>query len=604
MKQTSIREKIKYVLRPDKALSFVWEAGPGIFLLSLLLIIVQGLIPLAALYLMKIIVDKVAWAMTADDSVQAFRVVLIPILLAGALALLTAIVQQVSKFIKELQATTVTDHVYDVIHEKSLSVDLEYYENPDYFDSLHRAQREGPYRPTRIVAGLTIILQSAVSLIALAGLLISFHWGLSLVLFAAAIPGLIVRLLNAGKMNTWQRKRTRTERKAHYYNVMMTCQDHAKEVRLFNLGKLFSDRFSDLRTLIRTEKIQIMGRRTWGDVLAQFCAVIAVFSALSLIAYRCVTGNISLGEFVMYFQAFQRSLGYMKEFFEGLASLYEDTLFIHQFYEFLDIEPRVREAEHPLPLDTSFEKGLIFDHISFTYNGSKRTALKDISFQVKPGEVIALVGENGSGKTTLVKLLCRLYDPDQGQILLDGNDLKSYKIKDVRRQISVIFQDYIKYQMTVRENIWMGDAAQPCDDESIKKAAIYANAHGLIESLPKAYDTMLGQWMGEGEELSLGQWQKIALARAFYGKARIVVLDEPTSSLDPESEYQVFLTFRQLLENRTAFLISHRFSTVKMADRILVLSDGRITESGTHAQLMAMTGTYSRMYSQQAGNYI
>jgi ATP-binding cassette, subfamily B, bacterial len=603
MIDNSTRKKLLYALRLDKALAFVWQAGPVIFILNLILLVVEGLLPLAVLYLIKLIVDKVAWALSTADSHAAFMQVATLVAVAGGVSLINVLVQQVSKYVKEIQTLSVTDRVYDVLHEKSLDLDLAFYENPEYFDTLHRAQTQGPYRPIRIVTGLTGVLKNGISLVALAGLLFSFHWGIALVLFAAAVPGLVVRLINVEKMFKWQNRRTRTEREADYYNYMITGQPCAKEIRLFGLGPFFHQRFSSLRSIIRNEKAELIKLRSTWDFVAQACAVVAVFSALMLIAQRCIAGQITLGDLVMYFQAFQKALVCMKDFFENLAGLYEDHLFISHFYELLDLEPHVCEADDPRPVDGPFEKELAFEGVSFAYPGTGRLALDDVSFGVKPGEVIALVGENGSGKTTLIKLLSRLYDPVGGRITMDGVDLKDLRINDLRGQISVIFQDFIRYQMTAKENIWMGDVTRPCDEDRVRKASRYADAGSLIESLPNSYETMLGKWMGKGAELSLGQWQKVALARAFYSRAGTVVLDEPTSSLDPESEYQVFLTFRQLLEKRTAFLISHRFSTVKMADRILVLSKGRLIESGTHDELMALGGTYCNMYSLQAGNY-
>ncbi|MFA6010397.1 MAG: ABC transporter ATP-binding protein [Desulfobacteraceae bacterium] len=595
--------KIAEILKIHKAVALVWRASPMTAVLNLLLLVILSLLPLVSLYLMKMIVDSAAVAVSSHGNGNSYRHVIMLVLLAGVAALMTAVAQQVSKFIKDIQTITVTDYVYDVLHEKSIAIDLSFYENPTFFDSLHRAQKEGPYRPTRIVNGLTSVFQNGISLVALAGLLISFHWGLACVLFVSTLPGILVKFLFSRDMYKWQKRRTRTEREASYYNSMMTGEAHAKEIRLFGLGDLFVDRFRNLRRIIREEKIALSKRRILWDLFAQSAAVLAVFGSLAYIVKQCVDGHISLGDLVLFFQAFQKALSCLKDFFESLAGLYEDNLFLTHFYSFLDIEPKVEEPENPVVSERFFEKSLCFDHVNFKYPHSDRKALLDVSFDVKPGEVIALVGENGSGKTTLIKLLCRLYDPKDGSIRFDGTDIRHFRSSDLRKKISVVFQDYIKYQLTVKENIWLGQVERPLDDADVIKAARFANAHDMIENLPNSYDTLLGKWMADGEELSIGQWQKIALARAFFGESQIVVLDEPTSALDPESEYQVFLTFRKLLENKTAFLISHRFSTVKMADRILVLAEGRIIESGTHDELMEKNGTYHRMFTMQALNY-
>ena len=596
------KEKIKHALSLHRAVALVWRAGPLTAVMSFFMMLIQSVLPLVALYLMKLIVDSVSLALSRPGE-TSMGDVMIPVACAGAVALLNALAQHVSRYINEIQSINVTDHVYDILHEKSIAVDLSYYENPTYFDSLHRAQQEGPYRPSRIVSGLAAVVLNGISLVALAGLLVTFHAGLALVLFAATLPGIFVKLFFSRDLYLFQNKRTRMEREASYYNMMMTSEPYAKEVRLFGLGDVFAERFGRLRKNIRDDKKRLTGRRTFWDFSAQAVAVISVFGSLAYIVFRCVQGTITLGDLVMYFQAFQRALSCLKEFFENLAGLYEDNLFIKNFYDFLDISPAVDEPAEPLPAGSCFTKTLRFDHVNFAYPHSTRQALNDISFDVNPGEVIALVGENGSGKTTLIKLLCRLYDPCDGRILFGNTDIRQFSSPDLRKNISVVFQDYVRYQMSVKENIWLGQVDSPMDEERVKKAALFSDAHDMIENLPAAYDTMLGKWIADGEELSIGQWQKIALARAFYGQSRIVVLDEPTSALDPESEYQVFLTFRKLLENKTAFLISHRFSTVKMADRIFVLSQGRIIENGTHQELMEKKGTYHAMYCKQALNY-
>jgi ATP-binding cassette subfamily B protein len=314
-------------------------------------------------------------------------------------------------------------------------------------------------------------------------------------------------------------------------------------------------------------------------------------------------GVITLGDMVMFFQAFQRSLNYLRGMLGGLAALYEDNLFLVNLFEFLDLEPKVKEPVHPVHMPCPIQKGFSFDHISFKYPSGNGKVLKDISLRIEPGEVVALVGANGSGKTTLVKLLCRLYDPLEGAICLDDIDVRQFETTALRREISVIFQDYVKYHLTARENIWLGNIEFPIDCDKIERAAQHAGAAELIDKLPRGYDTTLGKWFKGGKELSIGEWQKIALARAFLRNAQMVVLDEPTSSLDAKAEFEVFANFRQLLNGRSALIVSHRFSTVRMADRIYVFDAGRIIESGTHDQLMNNGGQYAFYFEKQAQHY-
>jgi len=603
MQNSSLAQKVKHAFRLDRAVRFVWQAAPGWTVASMALVVIQGALPLLTLYLMKLIVDAVTFALGAPDKIAAFRHVALLIGFAAGVAILNSLFQQIAGLIKESQTLKVTDHMYGILHSKSIEVDLEYYENPQYLDTLHRAQQEGPYRPTHIVDGLVRLGQSGISLLAMVGLLFSFHWIMAVVLFAAAIPGILVRLKYSGKLYHWQRGRTQAERKASYFNWMLTGDSHAKEIRLFNLGDLFKHRFGNLRKQLRQEKLDISRKRSVAELGAQVGATLAVFGSFGFIAFRTIQGIITLGDMIMYFQAFQRGLGYLRGMLGGVADLYEDSLFLSNLYEFLDLEPKVKEPLHPVSVPQPMQKGIFFENISFKYPASNGKVLEDISLYIEQGEVVALVGENGSGKTTFVKLLCRLYDPNQGTITLDGIDLRHFETVALRHQISVIFQDYVKYHLTARENIWFGNIILPSEHKSIETAAYHAGADELITGLPKGYETILGKWFEDGKELSIGEWQKIALARAFLREAQIIVLDEPTSYLDAKTESEVFKNFRQLLDGRSAILISHRFSTVRMADRIFVFDKGKIKESGTHEQLMQLEGKYAYYFEKQARHY-
>jgi ATP-binding cassette, subfamily B, bacterial len=599
----SLKHKIKFALRFDRAVRFVWEAGPGWTIANTALVLVQGILPLLALYLMKLIVDAVTFALTASDKTAAFQSVALLIGIAVCVALFNALLKMVSDLVRETQGAKVTDHIFDLIHAKSVEIDLSYYENPRYFDTLHRAQMEGPYRPTQIVNGLVQLGQNGISLVAMAGLLFSFHWTVAAILFAAALPGVWVRLKFSDKLYEWQRNRTKAERWSTYYNWMLTGQPHAKEIRLFGLGNLFRQRFGGLRETLREERLNINRKRGLADFGAQSLATLLVFGSFGLIAYRTVQGIITLGDMVMYFQAFQRGLGYLQGFLGSLASLYEDNLFVSNFYEFIDLKPKVRRPANPLPVPRPMKSGFVMDGVDFTYPESRRKVLSGIHLTVSPGEVVALVGENGSGKTTLIKLLCRLYDPSAGIVTLDGIDLHRFDVDALRREISVIFQDYVQYHLTAGENIWFGNIELPKDSEQIVSAAQHAGADEMIRRLPDGYETILGKWFEDGEELSIGQWQRMALARAFLRNSQLIVLDEPTSSLDVKTEYEVFKKFRKLVADRSAILISHRFSTVRMADRIFVLDRGKILESGTHEELMKYNGKYAGLFEKQASFY-
>jgi ATP-binding cassette subfamily B protein len=599
----SLTPKLQRRLLLRRAIAIVWQSAPGWTLASFVLLIVQGVLPLLLLYLMKLVVDAVTTGLAAPDKGVAFRQVALLIGLMGAVTLVGALCRSLAGLVSEAQSQVVTDHMSDILHAKSIEVDLEYYESAQYYDTLHRAQQEAPYRPTRIVNGLVQVGQNGISLLAMAGLLFSFHWGVAAVLFAAVVPGVLVRLRYAGKMYRWQRQRTPTERHAWYFHWLLTGDVHAKEIRLFDLGPLFIRRFRDLRQQLRRERLEIATKRSVAELVTQASATLAIFGSYAFIAYRTVQGTITLGDLVMYYQAFQRGQGFLQEMLGGLAGLYEDNLFLSNLYEFLDLKPKVVEPHHPRPVPQPLQTGIVFDRVSFQYPTGTRKVLEDITLTIRPGEHIALVGENGAGKTTLIKLLCRLYDPTEGIITFDGLDLRQFETAALRREISVIFQDYARYHLTARENIWFGDVDLPPDDERIIAAARDSGADGLITGLPQGYETTLGKWFEDGEELSIGEWQKVALARAFLRDVQIIVLDEPTSALDAQAEYEVFNKFRQLAEGRTAILISHRFSTVRLADHIYVLENGRISESGTHDELVRRGGRYARLFETQAQYY-
>ena len=586
-----------------RAISLLWKAAPGWSVLSAVLLAMQAGLPLVQLYLMKLTVDGVTAAIGVPDTWAAFDRVGLLIGLMCATALLAVLLSSVARVIGQAQGQAVTDHVQEVIHDKSVSLDLEYYENSSFYDTLHRAQLEAPSRPTHIVNGLIQLAQNLVTLVGIGGLLVSCHWGIAAALFVSLIPGLLLRLKYANRMYKWQIDSSTVDRKATYLNWLLTGQYYAKEIRVFDLGALLIRRFRNLRRGLRQEKIGIAARYAFGEWVAETGAALAIFGSLAFIAFRTVQGVITLGDMVMFYQAFQRGQTYLRDMLSGLAGLYEDNLFLSKFYEFIDLAPRVAEPEQATPVPRPIRQGITFHDVGFQYPTGEGMVLENINLTIRPGQVIALVGENGSGKTTLVKLLCRLYDPTAGKITVDGVDLRRFEKAALLREFGVIFQDYAQYQMTALENIRMGDALLEPDDGKIVETARYTGAHDFLEKLPYGYDTMLGKWFGKGAELSVGQWQKIALARALLREAQIIILDEPTSSMDAKSEYAFFKRLRALAHGRTAILISHRFSSIRMADPIFMLKDGKIIEEGSHEELMHYDGLYAHLFHLQAKYY-
>jgi ATP-binding cassette subfamily B protein len=596
------RSRVSWGRLLGRAVSTVFRSSPFLAVANTVLLILQGILPVAALYLLKLTVDSLEGTIGGSEPVTFGHMALL-VALMGAAALLTALARSLSGLAGDAQSRMVTDRMQDVLHERSVAVDLAYYEDSRFLDTLHRAQAEAPYRPTSIVNGLLRSVQDLVTLLAMAGLLLTFHWALSLVLVASSLPGVLVRMSYARRLWNWRRDSTETERASWYRHWLLTSADHAKELRLFGLGSFFRGQYRNLRETLRREMFGMARKRAAAEFAAQGSATLMVYGSFAYMAWRAWQGEITVGDLVMYFQAFQRGLSSLRGLLGSLAGLYEDSLFLSNLYEFLDLEPSVVSPPSPEPFPVPISRGISFSGVSFAYPGSDREVIRGLDLEVAAGETLALVGANGSGKTTLVKLLCRLYDPDDGRIEVDGIPLRDFSLPDLRSHVSVVFQDFARYQMTLAENIALGDIGAAGDSRRTREAAGLAGIEDLVSGLPAGFDTQLGRWFAGGVELSAGEWQKVAFARAMFRDAGIVILDEPTASLDAGSEREVFRRWRELAAPRTALLISHRFSSVKIADRIAVLDGGRIAECGTHAELMRIDGIYREMYSISAGAY-
>jgi ATP-binding cassette, subfamily B, bacterial len=598
-----LKSKIQKASRFLPALRLVWQSSPGWTIARIVILIILGILPLISIYLAKLIVDTVTMGLMATDKTATFSEILKLLLLAGVVTVINGLCTSLSEFVNTAHSLRVTDYMQGIMHAKSIEADLEYYENAKYFDALQRAQQEAPYRPPQILNRLAQVGQNSISLITMVGLLSSLHWGIIGVLMVAALPAVFVRVQQSRIMYQWQRKRTGMDRQSMYLGFMLTGDLFAKEIRLFGLGSFFSAWYLRIRQQLYEERLDISKRKALANFLAQGFAGILIFAIYSFIIYQTLQGVLRLGDLVLYYQALQRGQLNINGLLTGVSGLYEDNLFLTNLYEFLDLKPTIVDPIDPKPFPETIKTGIVFNQVSFQYSNSTRQALSNINLCIEPGKTIALVGENGCGKTTLIKLLCRLYDPTSGSITIDGIDIREFEITDLRRQVGVIFQDYAKYNLTAFENIWLGNVEVPREDEKIIAAAHRSGADEVIHQLPQGYDTVLGKLFDQGEELSIGQWQKIALARAFLRSSQLIILDEPTSAMDPKAEYEVFNQFRQLIKDQAAILITHRLSTVKMADCIYVMDQGSIVESGTHDQLMQQRGSYAHLFETQAQNY-
>lgn len=585
------------------ALSLVWESSQSLAVASIFVRVAQGFLPLVVLYLTKLLIDTVTEALkTPSDDPSLTRILTILGGIAGVAAI-TAMLTALGGLISRIQAQIVTDHMYALLQTKSVEVDLEYYENAQYQDTLHRAQQEAPYRPTAILNAVLQLGQNLISLVAMGAVLWWLHWGVIPILILAAVPYFIVRLKQSKRLFVWERDRTPLERKAWYVHMLLTQAGAAKEVRLFDLGAQLRQWFLDARSVLCRERIALERRWALSTSVAQLIGVVGIFGVYSFVAIRTLQGQFTVGDLVICFQAVQRASGFLESVGQSVANLYENNLFLTTLNEFLGVQSRLPISVSPRVFPRPMTKGIVFDHVSFQYPHEERVAIRDFTLSIGPGEHVAFVGANGAGKTTLVKLLCRLYDPSNGRIMIDGTDLRDYPITEVRSAVSGIYQDFVKFQLSARENIALGAQAHDVDHATVAQAAKQAGIHEVIERLPEGYETLLGKLFDGGHELSIGEWQKVALARALLRDSQILILDEPTSAMDAKAEAELFERFHELARGRMAILISHRLSTVKMADRIFVVDQGQIVEQGTHDELMAQQGLYTNLFLTQAQHY-
>jgi ATP-binding cassette, subfamily B, bacterial len=600
-KPASIVSRLRTTIRLGRALRLVWRSSPRLTGLNLGITVLQGLVPLAALYLLKLIIDEVT-AGVAGAPVEFNRILLL-IGLAAFVAILEVVLRTVGNLASEAHSMEITDHVHSMLHAKSAVLDLEHYEDVAYQDLVHQTQREATVRPAQVLRSLLGIARSLITLAGIVVLLATAGGMLILLLFVAAFPSLGVKLRFANRMHRWMKFRAPTERLASYLNLLLTHPTFAKDIRMAELAPVFGSRFRDTRRMIRTEGLRINRSRGLGEMAAQSVAVLAVFAGFFLIARDTLAGVLTVGGLVMYLQALQRGQAVFTELAGGVGSLYEHNLFLSHLDEFMALQPAIVAPEHPAPIPRPLRTGLQVEGVGFQYPSASGLSLKNAHLSVSPGEMVAVVGANGSGKTTLMKLICRLYDPTYGRILLDGRDIREYDPLELRRQISIVYQDFIVYAFSTAENIWFGNARAPRDDERIAYAARQAGADRVVARFANGLDTPLNKLFAGGQDVSGGEAQKVALARAFYSDAQLLILDEPSSALDAQAEIELFDHIRREASDRSVIVISHRFSTVRMADRIYVLEDGTVTESGTHDQLLAQGGTYARLFDLQASAY-
>jgi ATP-binding cassette subfamily B protein len=592
-----MKEKIKLF---KESLKLVWESAPGWASANTLLSLIRSVLPLLLVWLLKGVIDAITKASVSDGTPMIN--VLWPVIAMVAIWFLDEVSSDFSNYVRKKQSLKLEVYMYGLLHSKAIKLDLINFERPEYFDCLSRASREAPWRPNNILNNLVSIVRALLSLLLMAGLILTLNWSLAVLLFVANIPGIWLRLHYADLLYNFQRQQTPEARKSAYFNWLLTGDRPSREIRLFGLGNYFIDLFRKSFLKQKEEEINIIRKRTLIELISNLFKASALLITLLFIARQTITGNISLGEMAMFLVAFRQGMIYIKDLFGSLAALYEDGLFIGDTFEFLNLKENIT-AKEPVTDTLPLNKNIKVENLSFTYPGNNFSTISNVSFEIKKGEIIALVGSNGAGKSTLVRLLCRLYDPDSGDVKYDGKSIRNIDPDEYRKHFSVVFQDFMLYNLTVEENIRMGNIDGIKSDEKIKSAAVNVGVNKLIDDLPNGYSTVIGNLFDDSRELSWGEWQKIALARALFREAPVLILDEPSSALDADTEYDIFSRFREIVKGRTSILISHRFTNVSLADRIIVLDKGTIAESGTHDELMKRGGMYYTMFSKQSSRF-
>ncbi len=584
-----------------RALELVWSTSRPLTCGLALLTLVAGTLPAGVAWVGARIVDAVVAAARGDPEAST-ALVLELVALEAVLVALVAAAQRGISLCQSLLRAQLGQRVNALILEKALSLSLSQFEDSEFYDKLTRARREASSRPLSLVMRTFGLVQNGVSLISFGALLAQFSpWAVA-VLFLAGLPAFVAEAKFSGdafRLFRWRAPETRMQL---YLETLLAREDHAKEVKLFGLGRRMLDRYREIfQRLYAEDRALTIRRDLWGFGLG-LVATAALYGAYAWIALEAVARAITLGQMTMYLMLFRQGQSAVSASLSAVGGMYEDNLYLSTLYEYLETPSSAATGGACVGPDRS--DGIRFEDVGFRYPGAERPSLEHIDLHLKPGSSLALVGQNGAGKTTLIKLLTRLYAPTSGRVLLDGLDLREWDETALRERIAVIFQDFVRYQLLVGENIGAGDEPRFEDEAGWQDAAAKGRADDFIGELGAGYRTQLGKWFKDGRELSGGQWQKIALARAFMReKADILVLDEPTAAMDAETEAEIFEHFRRLAAGRMTILISHRFSTVRMADQIAVIEDGRIAELGSHDALVARDGTYARLFALQARGY-
>ena len=600
------KERLGALRNLPEFFSLIWSCNNWLAALNILLRVIRASLPLAMLYVGKLIIDEIVRISVIASGAAVenpdMSIVTIYVLIELALAVFSDLLGRGIALLDSLLGDLVSHEISLRLMHQSARLDLECFEDSDFYDKLERARRQASSRILLMSQVLTQ-LQDSITVFFLAAALITFNAWLLLLLAITLIPAFLGETHFNSQSYSLMYGWTQERRELDYLRFAGASDETAKEVKIFGLSHFFGSRYKKLAGEYYRANRDLSARRAACGGLLSMVGSLGYYTAYAVIIYRTVYGELSLGDLTFLSGSFLRLRSLMEAILIRFSSIADSALYLRDLFDFLEMEPRIISIDNSLPFPVTIRKGFTFENVGFRYPQMKQWVLRDVSFTLHPGEKLALVGENGAGKTTLVKLLTRLYDPVEGRILLDGHDLRQYNLDGLRDAVGVIFQDYVKYHLTATENIAVGLIDERNNETRIKEAARQSLADKVIENLPNGYQQMIGRWFKQGTNLSGGEWQKIAIARAYMRDAQLLILDEPTASLDARAENEVFRRFVELTFDKCAVLISHRFSTVRMADRIVVLHEGKLLEHGTHDELLAVGGRYSELFQMQAAGY-
>lgn len=586
-----------------RVLRLVWETHRGLTLSMGILTLFQSAIPAMQVWLAGQLLQAVVDGVRAGGNEAAVRRIVILAVVQFLILAGSSLLDTLRNITQQLLQDRTANRVQLMIMEHANQLDLSFFEDAKFYDQLQQAQREATFRPVGMVSGVFSLVRTLLTFLSMIALLVQLGPLLAVVALIAPIPAFIASTRYGWQGYQQMRRQSPERRLMGYLTNLLTTDTYNKEVKLFTLGDFFARRYREISLKFIQENQGLILRRYLAGFAWGALTILASGGTYLYVALLAVRGTINIAGLTVFTQAAQQVQGNFQGLLAGLAGMYENTLYLNTLFELLAFKPKIRAPEHPIPVSRAFTRGIEFRNVTYRYPGRDEPVLRNVSFTIEPGETIALVGRNGAGKTTIVKLLTRLYDPDEGQILIDGVDIREYDPAELRREIGVIFQDYVTYFLSAGENIGVGRLEALADRERIADAAEKSGADGVIARLPQGFDTTLGKWFDQGHQLSGGEWQKIALARAFMRDAQILILDEPTAALDAQAEYEIFARMKELTADKTALFISHRFSTVRLADRIMVLEHGEIIENGTHDELLLLDGRYAELFNLQAASY-